>query len=102
METSEKVKIPVADFCSKLGGILNLWSGITVILFLELMEVLIRICHKSLWQRNMTEVQPDPVVEASEEKVGLPEKQQGFSFKEGEIMTRSKTMHHQNLQVEEM
>lgn len=39
MFTEEKAKIGIADFCSKLGGILNLWAGITVVLVLELIEL---------------------------------------------------------------
>lgn len=41
--TQEKPKIGIADFCSKLGGILNLWAGITVVLVLELLELGCRI-----------------------------------------------------------
>lgn len=33
----------MADFCSKLGGILNLWAGITVVLILEVIELVGRI-----------------------------------------------------------
>ena len=43
MFTEEKAKIGIADFCSKLGGILNLWAGITVVLLLEIVEFLGRI-----------------------------------------------------------
>ena len=36
-------KTYLADICSKIGGIFNLWSGLTVIVLLELGEMLYRI-----------------------------------------------------------
>lgn len=87
METSENIKIPVADFCSKLGGILNLWSGITVILILELMEVMIRIMHKSLGPGSQN---VGPIIDAD----ALPPKNGGsklpLTFQNGLFVTSKK------------
>lgn len=33
----------IEDVCSQVGGVLNLWSGITIIVFLELLEMFCRI-----------------------------------------------------------
>ena len=38
----------IADVCSKVGGILNLYSGLTVIVVLEIVELFYRLVHRSV------------------------------------------------------
>ena len=52
MYTEEKKKIGVADFFSKLGGALNLWAGITVVILFEMVELLCKIVMHKLQTRS--------------------------------------------------
>ena len=43
LTTTQVPKFQLADLFSKVGGILNLWAGITVVLLLELIEFILRV-----------------------------------------------------------
>ena len=47
MLTQEVAKFQLADVFSKVGGILNLWAGITVVLILEVLELFMRLVLRS-------------------------------------------------------
>ena len=56
MLTQEVAKFQLADLFSKVGGILNLWAGITVVLILELVEFVMRFLLHSC-KKNKTDAQ---------------------------------------------
>ena len=86
MFTEEKAKIGIADFCSKLGGILNLWAGITVVILLEIVELLDRIILFKI-QSKTRENQKTKVKnisdspEKNKKTIGKSEKAGGFFHK---------------------
>ena len=43
-EFVESPALTVADLLAKLGGVMNLWAGITVVVFIEVIETLVRMC----------------------------------------------------------
>ena len=46
---TEKAKISLSNFMSQLGGALNLWSGITIIVFMELIDLIYQIIKDKLF-----------------------------------------------------
>ena len=46
LETKDIQKVSSIDLFSKLGGILNLWAGITLIVIVELAELMFRLCKR--------------------------------------------------------
>ena len=48
IEYNDTPTITISNFLSRLGGALNLWSGITVIVFMEILDVLYRIIWSSV------------------------------------------------------
>lgn len=61
MYTDQVAKLQLADLFSKVGGILNLWAGITVVVILEVTEMMLRIAvHWVKERRKRREgVQPE-------------------------------------------
>ena len=85
MFTEEKSKIGIADFCSKLGGTLNLWAGITVVVALEIVELLGRIVlfkmkpkHNGSKETKVETLADKTQITERGEKVGFPEKEDRF------------------------
>lgn len=59
-ELRQVPKYILSELCSQIGGILNLWSGITVVLLLELAEFAFRLCYSvSSPTDNNTKSTPD-------------------------------------------
>ncbi len=55
----DKAAYTTASFVSQLGGLLNLWSGITVYLAVEIVELIIRVCTHQLESKNKGKVEAD-------------------------------------------
>ena len=52
VEVTEVAKTTLADFISSLGGALNLWSGITVLVMVEMLDFVIHLVWKSTVSRR--------------------------------------------------
>ena len=46
MEYNDRPQLPFIGFVSQLGGALNLWAGITVVIVIELIEIIYEIIMK--------------------------------------------------------
>ena len=52
MEFSDRPQLPFIGFVSQLGGALNLWAGITVVIVIELIELIYEIIMKQYKRPN--------------------------------------------------
>ena len=56
---ADEPKVSWAELSSQIGGILNLWSGITAVLLLELVEFLYRIVHSTVTGKDADRDKPN-------------------------------------------
>ena len=71
MEYTARPQLSLPSFLSQLGGTLNLWAGITVVIFIEILELGYRVladCRKSSPNTEKSEVTKDIETLANRQK----------------------------------